>query len=104
MKNQLINYTAFAVLTLLWLAFGAALIFDREILDTVWQIFRGWPLIGQIVVGLLTLPVVIGLWVWNTDWPLLLRLVVVIGLGFATIHTFIPKKSATQTNPSPARS
>jgi hypothetical protein len=97
MKNQLIGYTAFAILTLLWLAFGIALVFNQEMLLTVWQLFRGWPLVGQLLVTLLTLPVVAGLWIWNTSWPVWLRLILVIGLALMTIYTFFPKKTAGQT-------
>ena len=103
MNNKLINYAAFSILALLWLAFGAALVFNPDLLATVWQAFRGWPLVGQAIVALLTLPVVAGLWIWNTDWPVWLRLVLVIGLAWATVYTFFPKKTAVQTKPSQAR-
>jgi hypothetical protein len=72
---------------------GAALIFNPAILDTVWQSFRGWPLAVQLVVGLLVLPVALGFWIWESTWPLLLRLLVVIGLGAATVYTFFPRRS-----------
>jgi len=101
MKNQLINCTAFIVLALLWLGFGAALVFNPALLDTVWQLFRGWPLVGQAAVTLLTLPVVIGLWVWHTAWPFWLRLILVVGLACVTLYTFFPKKLPDQTKASP---
>ncbi len=104
MNNRVINCTAFIVLALLWLGFGAALVFNPGILDTVWQLFRGWPLIGQAVVTLLTLPVVLGLWIWHTALPYWLRLVLVIGLAWVTLYTFFPKKQTRQTNPSPVNS
>jgi hypothetical protein len=44
------------------------------------------------ILGLLVLPVVVGLWIWETSRPLWLRLILVIGFGFATIYTFFPKK------------
>lgn len=91
--NMLISYAAFGILTLLWLGFGAALLFNQAILDTVWQSFRGTPLVPQIIVGLLVLPVVLGLWIWESSWPLWLRLILVLGLGFATIYTFFPKQA-----------
>jgi hypothetical protein len=90
--NMVINIVAFAILTILWIGFGAALIFNRAILDTVWQSFRALPLIVQIIVGLVVLPVTLGLWIWETSWPLWLRLILVIGLGVATIYTFSPWK------------
>jgi hypothetical protein len=97
MSNRLISLVAFTVLALFWLAFGAALLFNKGLLDETWQAFRDWPLIVQVIVGLLLLPVVIGLWIWETTWPLLLRLVLVASLAFATVYVFFPKKVQAQT-------
>ncbi len=88
--NQIINIAAFVILTLLWLGFGAALLFNRGILDRAWASFRTLPVLIQIVLGLLVLPVALGLWIWQTRWPAWLRLVLVIGLAWATIYTFFP--------------
>jgi hypothetical protein len=90
--NMIFNIGAFAVLSILWLGFGAALVFNQPMLDTVWQALRGLPLIFQGIVWLLALPVTLGLWVWESAWPLWIRLLLVIGLGFATIYTFFPKQ------------
>ena len=88
--NFLINILAFAVLTLLWLGFGAALLFNREILNKVWKSFRSIPLLVQLLIALFTLPVVLGLWIWHTSWPVWLRLTLVAGLAWITIYMFIP--------------
>jgi hypothetical protein len=95
---------AFAVLTLLWLGFAAALLFNRSMLDTTWQAFRSWPIVIQLVVGLLILPVVLGLWIWETSWPFLLRLLLVAGLAWVTVYTFFPKETASQLETSPGKS
>jgi len=97
MTNRAITIFAFIVFTLLWIAFAAALLFNREMLDSVWQSVRSWPLIIQSVVGLLVLPVALGLWIWQTSWSIWLRLILVIGLGIATIYVFFPKKTMDQT-------
>jgi len=91
--NMIINIGAFAILTILWLGFAAALIFNQAMLDTVWLMLRGLPFIIQAVVWLLVLPVAAGLWIWETSWPLWLRLVLVIGLGWVTVYTFFPRKA-----------
>lgn len=96
MNQRLINYTAFTVLGLLWLGFGAALLFNPEMLQAAWQTFRGWSWVVQALLTLLSLPVVVGLWVWQTAWPLWLRLILVIGLAWVTLYTFLPKKAGTQ--------
>jgi hypothetical protein len=104
MKNQIINYVAFGVLALLWLGFGAALLFNQDILTTVWQSFRSWPLILQLVLGLLVLPATLGLWIWQTPWPVLLRLVLVIGLAGTTLYLFFPRKTSSQMETSQVKS
>jgi hypothetical protein len=91
--NMIINIGAFAILGILWLGFAAALIFNQALLDTAWQTLRGLPFIVQAVVWLLILLVAAGLWIWETSWPLWLRLILVVGLGFVTIYTFFPKKA-----------
>jgi hypothetical protein len=102
MNNRIINLAAFAILTLLWLAFAAALVLDRDMLTATWETLRGWPLVVQLAVWLLALPVTAGLWVWQTSWPLVLRLVLVAGLAWATLYTFNPWKAPGRAVPSPA--
>ena len=91
--NMIISLSALVILTLLWLGFAAALVFNQAILDQAWLSFRGMPFIVQALVGLLVLPVALGLWIWETSWPLWLRLLLVIGLGWVTIYTFFPRKA-----------
>jgi hypothetical protein len=91
--NMIISIAAFAVLTILWLGFAAALVFNQSLLDNVWVAFRGLPWVVQGVIWLLVLPVTAGLWIWESSWPLWLRLVLVIGLGWVTIYTFLPRKA-----------
>ena len=91
--NILINIGAFGILTLLWLGFAAALVFNQALLDTVWQTLRGFPIAVQAVVWLLVLPVALGLWIWESSWPIWIRLILVVGLAIATIYTFYPKHS-----------
>jgi hypothetical protein len=97
MTNRIINLLAFSVLLLLWLAFAAALIFSRGSLDSAWEAFRSWPPLVQLVVGMLTLPVTVGLWVWETTWPAWLRLMLVIGLAWVTLYTFFPRRASSQS-------
>jgi hypothetical protein len=104
MRDRIINIVAFTVLTALWLVFAAALLFNPDLLDTVWQSFRGWPLLLQVFVGLLALPVVAGLWVWETSWPLLVRLILVAGLAWVTVYTFFPRRTTSQPQISPVKS
>jgi hypothetical protein len=89
--DQFINLGAFAVFALLWAGFAAALIWSQGSLDQTWEWIRGLPLLLQGLVWLLFLPVVAGLWVWETTWPLVMRLVLVGGLGFVNLYVFLPR-------------
>ena len=89
--DVLINILAFTILTILWLGFGAAMLFDRELLPKAWRSFRGWNLFLQLFVAVLVLPVVLGLWIWQTRWPGWVRLVLIVGLAWMTEYTFFPR-------------
>lgn len=89
--DLLISIIAFTILTLLWVGFGAALLFNREVLGKAWHIFRSWSIVIQGLIVLLTLPVVLGLWIWQTSWPVWLRLSLVAGLAWMTEYTFFPR-------------
>ena len=89
--DLLISIIAFTILTLLWLGFGAALLFNRELLPNAWSLFRRWNILIQLFVAVLVLPVVLGLWIWQTRWPIRVRLVLVVGLAWMTEYTFFPR-------------
>lgn len=90
--NTIISFGSFAILSILWLGFGVVLILNQALLDTVWQFFRGLPVFVEVLIGLLLLPLIIGLWVWQMPWSLWLRLILIIGLGCATLYTFFPRQ------------
>ena len=85
------NIFVFVLFTLLWLAFAAALLFRREMLINTWQSIRGLPLLVQFLIWLLFLPVILGLWIWQTSWPLWLRLVLVAGQAWWNVFMFFPR-------------
>ena len=64
----------FAIFAVLWVAFAVALVASQGSLDQAWESIRELPLPLQIVVWVLFLPVMAGLWVWETSWPLVVRL------------------------------
>ena len=72
---------AFVLFAVLWLAFAAGLIWTQGSINAAWEWVRTLPLLLQPVVWVLFLPVVAGLWVRQTTWPLAVRLVIVGGAG-----------------------
>ena len=91
------NGILFAIFAVIWIAFAAGLIFSQGSVDQAWQTVRGLPLIVQIVVWVVLLPVMVGLWAWETTWPLIVRLVLVVGVAGWNLLIFLPK--ALQAKP-----
>jgi hypothetical protein len=85
------NGILFAIFAVIWVAFAAGLIFSQGSVDQAWQTIRDLPLIAEIVVWILFLPVMIGLWIWETTWPLAVRLVLVVGIAGWNLFMFLPK-------------
>jgi ABC-type amino acid transport system permease subunit len=85
----------FAAFAALWVAFGAALILSQDSLDQAWVTIRGLPLIVQIVVWVLFLPVMAGLWVWETTWPLAVRVLVIVSVAGWNLLVFLPRALQT---------
>ena len=85
-----------AVFAVIWLAFAAALVLSQGSLDEAWTTIRDLPLVVQLVIWLLFLPVMAGLWVWETSWPLIVRIVIVLGLGGWNILMFLPRAAGKE--------
>jgi hypothetical protein len=85
------NGVGFLVFALIWGAFAYALVTSQGSLDAAWQWVRALPLVPQAVVWLLFLPVVIGLWIWETSWPFIVRIVLVVSLAGWNLWIFLPK-------------
>jgi hypothetical protein len=85
----------FAIFALLWVAFGVALVWSQGSLDQAWAAIRGLPLIVQIGAWLLFLPVMAGLWVWETTWPIIVRVVLIVGLAGWNLLVLLPRAAQT---------
>jgi hypothetical protein len=81
----------FGIFAIIWIAFAAGLIWSQGSLDHAWNAIRGLPLIVEVVVWVLFLPVMFGLWVWETSWPIAVRLVLVLGVAGWNLLIFLPK-------------
>ena len=76
----------------LWLGFGSALVLDPATLDTAWRSIGSQPLVLQAVAWLLFLPLMAGMWVWSTDWPLVVRVALIVTLAGWNLLVFMPRR------------
>ena len=68
------------IFVVLWGGFVIALIVNREWLDVLWNWAQALPLVPKIIVWMVFLPILVGLWAWESSWPTFGHLV-----GFAGI-------------------
>ena len=85
-----ILFVAFAGL---WLLFGAAVLVNPNALTDTLNVVGGWPLMAQAVAWLLFVPLMVGLWIWQTDWPLLVRLALIVALAAWNLLVFMPRRA-----------
>lgn len=81
----------FAIFAVLWIAVGAGLVWSQGSVHEAWETIRGLPLIVQIVAWVLFLPVMAGLWVWETTWPIVVRIVLLVGLAGWNLLVLLPR-------------
>ena len=82
-----------AVFVVLWVGVGLALILSPATIDSLWVTIGASGLAVQVVLWVLFLPVMAGLWVWETSWPVVVRLVVVLGLAGWSLMIFLPRSA-----------
>ena len=87
----------FAVFAVIWIAVAIGLVWSQGTVDQAWQAIRSLPLVLQLLVWVLFLPVMVGLWFWEASWPLVVRLVLVIGVAAWNLLIFMPKAVQSKT-------
>jgi len=70
---RVLSTYAIVIFVVLWVGFAIALVANREWLDLLWK----W-------VQVVFLPITVGLWIWESSWLILVRLLAFAGIGFWT--------------------
>lgn len=81
----------FAIFAVIWVAFAVGLVWSQGTVDQAWHAIRELPLILQALIWLLFLPVMVGLWIWESTWPIVVRLVLVFGIAGWNLLIFLPR-------------
>ena len=82
----------FLVYGVIWAALAVGLLLGETTVTEAWTVIGSQNLVVQAVLWLLFLPVMAGLWIWHTDWPMLVRAVLVIGLAGWNLLVFMPRR------------
>ena len=73
------------IFVVLWVGFLIALVVNREWLDELWNWARALPSAPRIIVWVLFLPILVGLWIWESSWPTLGQIVGFMGIAAWTL-------------------
>ncbi len=76
----------------LWLALGVAVVVEPGLVDAAWAGVGQLPLPIQGLAWLLFLPLMAGLWIWEADWPFLVRVGLVIALAAWNVLVLLPRR------------
>jgi hypothetical protein len=82
---------AFIIFAAMWIGFAFAVFTDPGKLDDAWLWVRSLNIVAQLLLWLLFLPVLAAVWIWETAWPMLVRVTFVGGLALWSLWMFIPK-------------
>jgi len=82
---RVLSTYAIVIFAMLWVGFTIALVVDREWLDLLWNWVRALPSVAEIIIWLLFLPIMVGLWIWESSWPALVHLLAFAGLVVWTL-------------------
>ena len=82
---RVLSTYAIVIFAILWVGFAIALVVNREWLDLLWNWVRALPSVAEIIVWVLFLPIMVWLWIWESSWSALVRLLAFAGLVVWTL-------------------
>ncbi|MEJ2709904.1 MAG: hypothetical protein P8074_20000 [Anaerolineales bacterium] len=82
---RVLSTYANVIFAMLWVGFAIALVVNREWLDLLWNRVRALPFVAEAIVWVLFLPIMVGLWIWESSWPDLVRLLAFAGIVVWTL-------------------
>ena len=77
---RVLSTYAIVIFTILWVGFAVALIVNHEWLDLHWNWVRALPPVAEIFVWVVFSPIMVGLWIWESSWAALVRLLAFAGI------------------------
>ena len=78
--SRILSTYAIVIFAILWVGFVIALLVNPVWLDLLWNWVESLPLVAEIIIWVLFLPIMIGLWGWVSSWLMFVNLIVFAGL------------------------
>ncbi|HSL26118.1 MAG TPA: hypothetical protein VLA54_07515 [Acidimicrobiia bacterium] len=92
---------AFFVCIALWVLMAAGIVLAPETIDGIWQSVRELTWWLQVPLWIILLPWMVGLWVWESSWPLWARVLAVATIAVVNLISFYPWKKQVRVEPAP---
>ena len=79
--------SSYAILTfaILWIGLASLLIVNPEWLDLLWNWVQTLPSVVKIIIWVFVTPIMAALWVWESSWATIVRLLAFAGIVGWTI-------------------
>ena len=91
---RIMSTYANVVFVVLWVGFVTALVVNREWLDVLWNWGQALPPAPKVIIWVIFSPIMVGLWIWESSWPVLGRLV---GFAVMVAWTLLALSSLSKT-------
>ena len=82
---RVLSAYAIVIFVVLWVGFVITLVVNPEWLDLLWNWVRALPSAAEIIVWVLFLPIMVGLWIWESSLTSLVRLLAFAGIVVWTL-------------------
>ena len=83
--TRVLSTYAIVIFAILWVGFAIALVANREWLDLLWNWVGDLPTITEIIVWVFFLPIIVGLWIWESSWSTLVSVLALAGIVVWTL-------------------
>ena len=82
---RVLSTYAILIFAIMWGGFAVALVVNLEWLDLLWNWVRALPSAAEIIIWVSFLPIMVGLWIWESSWSTLVRLMAYVGIVVWTL-------------------
>jgi len=72
--SRVLSTYAVVIFTILWIGFVIALVTNHDWLDSIWNWVQALPTVTEIIIWVFFLPIMVGLWIWESSWSTLVSL------------------------------